>query len=397
MKTTDNIFSREKKLFHSTYNRTPVEISRGEGAHLISKDGIRYLDFFAGLAVNALGYANPAVNNAIIKQLSRFSHLSNKYITDVQLLFAEKLIKYSGMEKIFLTNSGTEAVEGVLKLLRKHYGPDKSILTLSNSFHGRTYGALSLTARSNYRESFKPLLPGIKIIKFNDCEDLTKNINNNTAAVFLEIVQGESGINVVSDKFISTISELRRKYEFAIVADEIQTGIGRTGKGFAYEHFNLKPDIVIAAKAIGGGLPLGAFLTNQVYSNIFNPGEHGTTFGGNPVACAAGSVVLTEVFENGLMEKVELNGKYFFNELEELKKKFSGLINDIRGIGFIIGVEFDFDANLFLQKMLERKVLVNVTNKNVLRILPPLIVGKAEIDFFLYNLYEVLKEFSDKK
>ncbi len=392
MNQNENIFTSEKKIFHQTYNRIPLEISHGEGVHLFTKNGERYLDFFAGLAVNALGYSHPAISDAITKQLNRFSHLSNSYITDVQITFAESLLKYSGMEKIFLTNSGTEAVEGVLKLLRKFYGREKKIFALTNSFHGRTYGALSLTGREKYKKPFLPLLDGIQFITFNNIKELEESIDENTAAIFLELIQGEGGINVVSPEFAECLLNLRTKFDFAIVIDEIQSGIGRTGNGFAFDHYNLVPDILIVAKAIGGGLPLGAFLTSEKFSNVFNPGEHGTTFGGNPVACAAGTVVLKEVFENGLIDQVKSNGEYIFKELNELKKKFESIIKDVRGLGYFIGIEVENDGNKFVEKFRDRKVLINCTNKNVLRILPPLIVQKEHIDFFLYNFYEILKE-----
>ncbi len=392
MNQNENIFSLEKKLFHQTYNRIPLEISHGEGVHLFAKNSERYLDFFAGLAVNALGYANPRINDAIIKQLDKFSHLSNSYISDIQVEVAELLLKYSGLNKIFFTNSGTEAVEGVLKLLRKYYGPDKNILAMTNSFHGRTYGALSLTGREKYRQPFQPLLDGIQFISFNNIKELEKSIDENTAAVFIELIQGEGGVNVISTEFVEVLLKLRLKYDFAIVVDEIQSGIGRTGKGFAFEHYNFKPDILVIAKAIGGGLPLGAFLTNEKFCNVFNPGEHGTTFGGNPVACAAGKIVLQEVFENGLIDNVKANGEYFFKELNELKKKFDLIIQDVRGLGYFIGIEVQGDGNSFVEKFRNRRVLINCTNKNVLRILPPLIAQKEHIDYFLFNFYEILKE-----
>ncbi len=392
MNSQEDIFSLEKRLFLSTYNRIPLEISHGEGVHLISKSGERFLDFFGGLAVNALGYSHPGINEAISKQIKRFSHLSNNYITDVQVSFADMLIKYSGMSKIFLTNSGTEAIEGVLKLLRKFYGRNKKIFALTNSFHGRTFGALSLTGREKYREPFHPLLDGIHFIHFNDINELNNSIDRNTAAIFLELIQGEGGVNVVSQGFIDTLQNLKKNLDFAIVVDEIQSGIGRTGKGFAFEHYNLKPDVLVVAKCIGGGLPLGAFLTNEKFNNVFNPGEHGTTFGGNPVACAAGKIVLQEIFEKGLIEDVRNNGNYFLKELNELKKKFDSIIKNVRGLGYFIGIEVGGDGNNIVEKFRERKVLINCTNKNVLRLLPPLIIRKEDIDFFLFNFYEILKE-----
>ncbi|MFO7447249.1 MAG: acetylornithine/succinylornithine family transaminase [Ignavibacteriaceae bacterium] len=386
-----NIFEKEKQLFLPTYARVPLDIAYGEGVHLFDKQGQRYLDFFSGLAVNALGYAHPGINKAVTEQLSKFAHLSNNFITDVQIEFTELLLKYSGMSRAFLTNSGTEAVEGVIKIVRKKYGPDKIIYSLTNSFHGRTYGGLTLTCKKKYQDDFKPLLPNISYIEFNDVEDLKKKVNADTAAVFVEFIQGEGGINVVSREFADTLKELRKQYDFALVADGIQCGIGRTGKPFSFHHYDIKPDIVISAKAIGGGLPLGAFLTSEPFDNVLDAGKHGTTFGGNPVSCAAGIVVLREVFENGLMEKAAELGEYFINELNELKNQFPDDIKEVRGKGFMLGVEMKYECSKFVEKLRNRKVLANCTNQFVVRILPPLIAKKEDIDFFLYNFHEVLK------
>ncbi len=385
------ILNLEKELFLHTYNRLPIEISHGSGVNLIDKEGNRYLDFFSGLAVNALGYSHPKIVQAVCTQIQKFAHLSNNYITDVQIEFTELLLKYSGMSKAFLTNSGTESVEGTLKLLRKHYGPDKTIYSLTGSFHGRTYGAVTLTGKEKYTNGFAPLLPGIDHINFNNVSDLTRKIGKNTAAVFVEFIQGEGGINVVSEEFAQELINLRNEFDFAIVSDEIQSGIGRTGKPFACNHHNIKPDIIVSAKAIGGGLPLGAILVSEKFDNVFTPGIHGTTFGGNPVCCAAGKVVLEEVFENGLMDKVYELGNYLSNQLGEIKLMFPEDINEIRGKGFMQGIELNYPGNDIVKKMRERKVLTNCTNNTVLRLLPPLISEKNDIDFFLYNLHEVMK------
>jgi acetylornithine/N-succinyldiaminopimelate aminotransferase len=383
-----NIFNREKELFLPVYDRIPVEISHGEGVYLFDKDGSKYLDFFAGLAVNALGYAHPKIVNAVSDQISKFAHISNRFIADVQVELAELLLKYSGMSKVFFSNSGTEAVEAALKIIRQKEGPDKKIFSFTNSFHGRTYGAMSLTAKEKYRKGFEPLVQNIYRLNFNDIGDLEKNINESTAAVFLEFIQGEGGINVASAEFVSHLIKLKEKYKFSVVADEIQSGIGRTGKPFAFNHYNITPDIIVAAKAIGGGLPLGAVLTSPTFDNILESGMHGTTFGGNPVSCAAGSVVLHEVFENGLMQNAAALGDYFLENLKLLKNKLPGDIKEIRGNGLMIGIELFYAGQKIVQKMLEKKILINCTNTNVLRILPPLIITKKEIDYFLVNLEE---------
>ena len=389
---SDSFLEKEKELFLSTYKRIPIKITNGKGVHLFDDKGNKYLDFFSGLAVNALGYAHPKIVEAVCSQITKFGHLSNNYVNDVQIEFAELLIKYSGMSKVFLSNSGTEANEAALKIIRKKFGPGKKIFSLTKGFHGRTYGSLSLTDKEKYRKDFEPLMSNVQRINFNDEKDLKAKVNEDTAAVFLEFIQGEGGINIVSEDFISALIELRNKFNFAVVADEIQCGVGRTGKNFAYNHFNFLPDIVTCAKAIGGGLPLGATLTSSKFEAIFEPGKHGTTFGGNPVSCAAGVVVLREVFENGLIDDVREHGDYFIGQLEEVKLLFPDDIKEVRGKGFMIGVELFYEGNSIVEQMRSKKVLTNCTSSNVLRILPPLIAGKNEIDFFLYNFHETLKE-----
>jgi len=386
-----SFLEKEKQLFFHTYNRIPLEISRAEGVHLIDKNDNRYLDLFSGLAVNALGYSHPKIISAVMQQMTKFSHLSNGYISDIQLELAELLISHTRMSKAFFTNSGTEAIEGTIKLIRKKFGPDKKIYSLNNSFHGRTYGALSLTNRAKYQKGFEPFLPNIDKIGFNNVEDLKNKIDSNTAAVFIEFIQGEGGVNIVSNDFIEELKKLRKKYEFAIVADEIQTGIGRTGKKFGFSDFDISPDIIVLAKALGGGLPLGAFLATSKFDDIFKAGNHGTTFGGNPVCCAAGKVVLTEVFENGLMEHVKIEGEYLISQLNELAKLFPEKISKIRGKGFMVGIELLEPGMPYVSKMRKRRVLINCTNSNVIRLLPPLIISKNDIDFFLFNLHELLK------
>jgi acetylornithine/N-succinyldiaminopimelate aminotransferase len=387
-----SLIDLEKELFLHTYQRIPIDISHGSGVHLIDKEGNRYLDFFSGLAVNALGYAHPGIADAVCSQIQKFAHLSNNYITDIQVEFTELLLKYSTMSKAFLTNSGTESVEGTLKLLRKYYGPDKKIFSLTGSFHGRTYGAVTLTGKEKYTSGFEPLLPGIDHIVFNDTEDLKNKAGEGTAAIFVEFIQGEGGINVISGEFGRELTILRNKFGFALVSDEIQSGVGRTGKPFACNLYDIEPDIIVAAKAIGGGLPLGAIMVSPKFENVFTPGVHGTTFGGNPVCCAAGKVVLEEVFEKGLIYKVSELGDYLLGQLNELKSLFPEAIKEVRGKGFMQGVEMRYPCNGLVGKMRERKVLTNCTSNSVLRLLPPLITTKNDIDFFLYNFHEVLKE-----
>jgi predicted acetylornithine/succinylornithine family transaminase len=392
LKDLSNIISKEKEFLLQTYNRIPLEISHGEGVYIITKDGKKYLDFFSGLAVNALGYGNEKIINAIEEQIKKYIHLSNYYINKPQIELAERLVKYSGLSKVFFSNSGTEAMEASLKLIRKVFGPDKKIITFSNAFHGRTYGSLSLSGKEKYKKYFAPLLDNIVQIKFNDTKQLEDNINENTAAVYIELIQGEGGIRISSKQFVHKLEELKKKYSFVIVADEVQSGIGRTGKPFSYNHFSIEPDLVIVAKAIGGGLPLGALITNKKYSNVFQAGDHGSTFGGNPVACAVGLVVLKEVFENGLMNSVESLGDYFISKLNKTRAKFPDKIKEVRGLGFMLGVELNLPCEKIVDEFRENGILVNCTSENVVRILPPLITTKANIDHFLIIFNQLLKK-----
>jgi len=391
---TTNLFDKEKQYFLHTYKRIPIEISSGLGVYLYAKNGDKYLDFMSGLGVNALGYSHPKIIQSVTEQIKKISHLSNYFITDIQTEFAEKLLRFSQMDKVFLTNSGTEAIEGVIKLIRMKFGPDKKIYSLTNSFHGRTYGGLTLTERKNHRQGFEPLLMNIDYIKFNNIEDIKDKVNNNTAAIFVEFIQGEGGIQTVSNDFANQITNLKKKYDFLLVADEIQSGIGRTGKNFAFQHSNVNPDVIVSAKAIGGGLPLGAFMIKNKLNNVLDYGKHGTTFGGNPVSCAAGITVLDYLSENNLVSKVEDLSIYFFEKLNKLKEKFPNLIKDIRGKGFMIGIEVNNFANEIITKFRDQKIIVNLTATNVIRLLPPLIIEQKHLDIFLDKFDKILNELS---
>jgi len=393
MENSINIFEREEEVLLQTYKRIPIQISHGEGVYLYSVDGKKYLDFFSGLAVNALGYGNKKVIQAIEEQIKKFIHLSNYYVNSPQIELAERLIKYSGLSKVFFTNSGTEAVEASLKLIRKYFGPEKIIITFSNAFHGRTYGSLSLSGKEKYKKYFSPLLPNIIQLEFNDVEQLENNVDANTAAIYIEFMQGEGGINVASNQFVETIEDLRNKYKFALVADEVQSGIGRTGKPFAFNHYEIEPDLIIVAKAIGGGLPLGALITNKKYENVFDRGDHGSTFGGNPVACAAGLAVMDEVFKTGLVNDVASLGEYFKSELNLIHREHTNKIKDVRGFGFLLGVELHKPCVSFVDELRDKEILVNCTSENVLRILPPLIATKENIDYFINIFTDILSEY----
>lgn len=374
----------EKQDFFNTYNRLPIVIERGEGCYLYTNKGEKILDMFGGLAVNVLGYNHPKLNAAAEEQIKRYVHLSNYFYQEKQIVLADKILQLSGFSKIFFSNSGTESVEAAIKLTRKFFlgSQKKTLISFSGSFHGRTMGALTLTARKKYRDQFAPLLPDVKHLDFNSIKDLHENIDESTAAVFIECIQGEGGINMANVEFIDVLNLLKQRYGFLIIADEIQSGIGRTGRLHGYEHFGLDADVVILAKGIGGGLPLGAILGNARVENAFTYGEHGSTFGGNPVAAACGQVIFEE-FESGLIMHVIKKGDYLMNKLYQLKDKYPTKIKDVRGKGLMIGIELNFAGQTVMQKMMGEGVLVNCTNENVIRLLPPFIITEDDIDLFI--------------
>lgn len=382
---------REYSSFFHTYKRLPLEIARGDGAYLITADGSRYLDMVGGVAVNALGYGHQRLIDAIAQQAARYIHVSNYFLQEPQIVLAETLCKYSGFSRVFFTNSGTEAMEGALKIVRRWgllNGKD-IILAISNAFHGRTLGALSLMDRSKYRAGFEPLLSGFATVEFNSVPSLLAATTPTTAAIVLEFIQGEGGIRPISPEFAETLKSLQQQFGFLIVADEIQSGLGRTGKFFGFEHFSIKPDIAVVAKPLGGGLPLGAILGSDSVANILEPGMHGSTFGGNPVACAAGIVVLDEIMEKGILHNASTMGVYFLQQLTALQNEYPLLIKEIRGMGLMVGVELTREADPIVAAMRDKKILVNGTDQTVLRFIPPLIIGKEHIDATISALKEV--------
>lgn len=383
--------ARETTAFMHTYKRLPLEIQRGEGVHLTTGDGTRYLDMFSGLAVNALGYGHPRVVKAIEDQARKYIHLSNYYLQEPQISLAELLVKQTGFPRVFFANSGTETTEGVLKIARR-WGSSRAkteILSLSNSFHGRTMGALSLMDRPKYRNGFGPFLDHCTVIPFNDPASLRGAVKPDTAAMILEFIQGEGGIRPVSAEFARILCELREQFGFLIIADEIQSGIGRTGRFFGYEHFDVKPDLVTIAKPLGGGLPLGAILATEPVGSVLEPGMHGTTFGGNPVACAAGCAVILEITEKNLIRQAEAMGNLLTGGLAGLKRDFPNLVREVRGFGLMVGMELTRDGEPFVTAMRERKILINCTDQTVLRFLPPLIIERSHIEETLAALRAV--------
>ena len=390
---SESIFDKESKYFFHTFHRLPLEVDRGEGVYLYTKDGKRYIDFFGGLAVNPLGYNHLRINKAIEEQIHRYIHLSNYFVQDKTVELAERIISASGYKRIFFSNSGTEAVEGAIKIVRK-WGQGSgrtTLLNLTNSFHGRTMGALSLTERPNYRDGYDPFLPNTNSVKFNDVGDLRAKVNGQTLGIILEFIQGEGGINVVSREFAQELKSLKEKFGFLIIADEIQSGVGRTGKFFGFEHYDIHPDIVVIAKAIGGGLPLGAILGNDKVADVLTYGTHGTTFGGNPVACAAGCAVMEEIIDKGLMKQAGVIGGYLKSKAIELQKQFPAIIKEVRGYGCMLGIDLNRGGQPIVDELQNRGILINCTNTTVLRLLPPYIITQEQCDQLMFELHSILK------
>ncbi len=386
-----DIMLREKQHIFQTYGRLPIAVDRAEGCKIFDQNGKEYLDFLAGIAVNALGHSHPKIINAVEKQIRRYMHLSNFFYQEPQVLLAEKITRNSCFDRVFYTNSGTEAIEGIIKIIRRHgsFKGKSDIVAFKGGFHGRTYGALSLMDKSHYKERMQPFLPGIKIIDFNSTDALELHIDENTAGVVIEFIQGEGGIREADAVFINAVNVLRHKYGFILAADEIQSGAGRTGRLFAFEHYNIEPDIAALAKGIGGGLPLGAIAARENLAAVFEKGQHGTTYGGNAAACAAGNAVMDELYA-GLLAHVENMGAYFKEKLYDMLNLHPDKIKEVRGKGLMLGLEMDFDAAKVVKMLFERNIIANAAAGTVLRIVPPLIVGQKEIDIFIEKLADSL-------
>jgi acetylornithine/N-succinyldiaminopimelate aminotransferase len=387
-----NLAEREKAALFPTYDRLSIgAVTKAEGVFIHTEDGKKYLDAVAGLGVNALGHSHPAVVATVREQAGKYMHLSNLYLQEPQIALAEKLTRASGMERVFFTNSGTEAVEGAIKVARKFFksATKTEILGVANGFHGRTYGPLSVMDKEKYRENFGPFIADSSCIAY-DVQSLEEAVSARTAAVIIEPLQGEGGIVEIHQEFADALSELRQKHNFLIIADEIQSGIGRTGRFFAYEHYKLKPDIIVCAKAIGGGLPLGAILSNRHIAESLHAGEHGTTFGGNPVACAAGAVVIDQV-EKTYMDNAAHEGAFLKQQFEALQIKHPNSIREVRGKGLMLGVEFTNGARQIQKQLFDRQIITNVTAGEVLRLLPPLIFERKHSEKVVNAVTEALK------
>ncbi|GMT46758.1 MAG: acetylornithine aminotransferase [bacterium] len=388
------------KYLMNTYNRYPLILRKGRGTKVYSIDGKEYLDFAGGIAVNILGHCHPRVVVAIQKQAQRLLHVSNLYHIEPQIKLARLLVENSFADKVFFCNSGAEANEGAIKLARKyakeHYGEERfEIITALNSFHGRTLATLTATGQEKFHKGFEPLVPGFKHVPFNDLEALTETINDNTCAIMLEPIQGEGGVVVPSPYYLKEIRRICDAKGILLILDEVQTGMGRTGKLFAYEHFGMKPDIMSIAKGLGGGVPIGALLAREEVAEAFVPGSHASTFGGNPLTTQAAIATIETILEDGiLLEECQRLGKYFIRRLTTLKDTFSSIIVEIRGLGLMIGMQLTRDCVPIVKACMEKGVLVNCTANNTLRFTPPLIVTEKEIDTVTDIVEDVLARLS---
>jgi len=384
-----------RKYLMNTYNRSPIVLRKGEGMKVWGSDGKEYLDFVGGIAVNCLGHCHPKVVMALQKQAERLLHVSNLYYIEPQIKLAKLLVENSCGDKVFFCNSGAEANEGAIKLTRKyakeHLGPDKyEIITTYGSFHGRTLATLTAGGQERLQKGFEPLMPGFRHVSFNDIESLRKAITRHTCAVMLEPIQSEAGVRMPNEGYLKRVCEVCEKHGLLFILDEVQTGMGRTGKLFAYEHFGIEPDIITLAKGLGGGVAIGAVIAKDAVASSFGPGSHASTFGGNPLACAAAIATIETILEDGfILDNCRCMGEYLMKNFERLKKDFSSIIAEIRGLGLLIGMETTRPCDTMVNLCAERGVLINCTGGNVLRLTPPLIVGKKEIDHLIDVLEDV--------
>jgi acetylornithine/N-succinyldiaminopimelate aminotransferase len=394
MNKSQEWINRADKHVMKTYGRYPIVAERGEGCRLWDVDGKAYLDFLAGVAVNNLGHCHPKVVAALREQAGRLLHCSNFYHIPQQVELAEWLCEHSFAERVFFCNSGAEANEAAMKLARKHsndkHGEDRfEVITALASFHGRTIGAISATGQEKVKAGFTPMLEGFKHVPFGDVEAMRQAITPQSCAIMLEPLQGEGGVNVAPSGYLKAVRELCDEFDLLLIFDEVQVGCGRTGTLWAYEQDEVIPDVMTLAKALAGGPPIGALLTTEGLAASLGPGTHGSTFGGNPLVCAAALAAMQTLNEKTLLDNCRAMGAYLTEKLEQLKGKYS-LIKEIRGLGLIIGVELTIEGGPLVIKAMERGLLMNCTVGNVLRFVPPLIVNRAEIDEAMTILDEVL-------
>ncbi len=397
MSQYEEIVQREAQYLLNTYDRNPLALARGKGVWVYDVEGNRYLDMIGGLGVNALGHAHPRIVRTIRQQVTKGIHFSNLYYHEYQGLLAEKLVKLSGLSRAFFANSGTEAVEGALKLARAHGhaagGEQKCrLVAVDNSFHGRTFGALSLTGQPKYRHDFEPLLPGVTFVQLNDLDALRQAVSDETCAIIMEPIQGEGGIHEASPEYLREARALADHHNAALIFDEIQCGMGRTGSIFTFQQTGVTPDIVTIAKPLAAGLPLGALIANQKLAAAIGPGKHGTTFGGGPLTCRTALEYLSIIEDEGLLERVQRVGAYLHSQFEQLMRKFPGLAVEARGRGMIQALQLTIPGKPILQAAMKDGLLINITQETVLRVLPPFLLDEKHVDRAMRILGKIMSQ-----
>lgn len=388
------IIEETEKYYLPVFGRYPMVMELGQGCRVWDNEGNEYVDAFAGIAVNSLGYNHPVLVKAISEQAAKLMHCSNLYYTEIQAKALRVVAEATGMDRIFFANCGAEGNEGAMKLARK-YGVSKAptkykIISADESFHGRTFDTLAATGHDYYHVGYGPLSPGHVLVPYGDIKALEAQMDDDVCAVLLEPIQGEGGVHVPSDEYLQQVRALCDKHDALLIFDEVQTGVARTGKWFAYMHSGVKPDVLTFAKGIGGGFPVAGFAVPERLAHVFKPGDHGGTFGGNLLACAAVYATLTTIKFEGLVDKVAEKGEYFKNELRKLQEKYPDKVTDVRGCGLMLGMEVAGEGKPIVESCLANNVIVNCTAGNVIRIVPPLIISKEEIDIVVAALDKAL-------
>lgn len=398
MLTNEEIFAKDKSDYLPVFARYNIVLDHGDGPYVYDTKGKKYIDFLAGIAVNVVGHNYKPLVDAVSKQAGKMIHCSNLYYTEVQVEAAEKLKKLSGMDKVFFGNSGAEANEGAIKLARKYatnIDPEKiQIISALHSFHGRTLATLTATGQDHYHHGFGPLPAGFNYVPYNDIQALEAKMSDKTCAVMLEAIQGEGGVHVPDPDYLPKVRALCDKYNAVLIFDEVQCGMGRTGTFFGCQQFGVKPDIVTLAKGLAGGVPIGAFMATDKVASAFHAGDHGSTFGGNPLACAAACVVLDALIDGNLMENAKEIGAYLQSKFEEYKAKYPNLIKEVRGRGLILGMELTRPGREIANECLDYGAIINCTAGNVLRFVPPLNITKAHVDELISVLDKVLPKYA---
>lgn len=391
----EDIIKTGSEVLMNTYGRSPVVFDKGEGVYLYDDKGNKYLDFVAGIAVNALGYNDEGLNNALNEQMKKLYHVSNLYYTKPNVEAAKLLVDNSKLDRVFFCNSGAEATEAALKLSRlyayKFKNKETKIIAMKNSFHGRTFGSITATGQLKYQKGLGPILPDVTHVDFMDFEALEKEARSGACGIILEPVQGEGGIRPATKEFLQKVRNLCDELDILLIFDEVQCGIGRSGYLFAYEYFDVVPDVVAMAKGLGGGFPIGAILVSEDKAKGFEPGNHASTFGGNALASTASKYVINKILNEGILDNVKEQGKYLKSKLEGLKEKYP-FISDVRGVGLMLGMELDFPVSDIINKALEKGLLLLNSGTNIIRFVPPLIISKEDIDKCIEILDSILSE-----